>query len=185
MCCTSRRDEWILCLFQRMLTCINGLHMTLKKITISLVKISGWQSSQTLHSTLNAMPLGNLKIFVGLCTWKAEQLGSMLEYHETKTCHWGDLTLKEKTTQPFLCLLIFKPCKSWSCTDILFLKLQRWIKPNTAGLGLWFLLVCVSFWKIFFFFFKKEERKIQCTLSSASFYVAVCDWARCGCNLLL
>ena len=58
-----------------------------KKITVSVVKISGWQSFQSLHSTLNAMPLGNLKIFVRLCTLKAEQLGSMLEYHETKTCH--------------------------------------------------------------------------------------------------
>lgn len=61
--------------------------MTLKKITVSIVKISGWQSFQTLHSTLNAMPLGDLKVFVGLCIRKAEQLGSMLEYHETKTCH--------------------------------------------------------------------------------------------------
>lgn len=151
------------------------LYMTLGKKCVRVVKISGWQSFQTLQNnlTLNAMYPYNLKIFVWLCTWKAEQLGSMHEYHETKTCHKGDLTLEEKIIRLFLCLLIFKTFKSRSCTDILFLKQQRWIKPNTTGHNMAPPPLC-KFPKI-----KKKKGKkkrmhsIGCILLCYSFWVSM------------
>ena len=173
-----------MCLFQRMLICFNGIIYDFgKKISVRVVKISGWQSFQTLQNnlTLNAMYPYNLKIFVWPCTWKAEQLGSMHEYHETKTCHKGDLTLEEKIIRLFLCLLIFKHFKSRSCIDILFLKQQRWIKPNAAGHNMAPPHLC-KFPKIKK---KKKERKGECTLLGASFYAAASEWAWYGHSILL